>query len=103
MMGFANQVSYSASKAGIIGLTKSMAVELGKYKITVNAIAPGYLLTELTNINSRGYTYFKGRTICGYIGVPEDLYGTALLLSTDASKYMTGTVITVDGGITANV
>lgn len=103
IMGLANQVSYSASKAGMIGLTKSMAVELGKYNITVNAIAPGYLLTELTNVNSSGYRYFKSRTINGDVGTPEDLHGTVLLLSTDASRYMTGSVIVVDGGIIANV
>lgn len=103
IMGLSNQVSYSASKAGVIGLTRSMAVELGKFGITVNAVAPGYLLTGLTDESSGGCRYFKSRTVCGFIGRPEDLYGTVLLLSSDASRYITGSVITVDGGITANV
>lgn len=103
LMGLANQVGYAATKSGLIGLTRAMAVELGKYNITVNAIAPGYFLTELTNETSRGCQYFKSRTVTNTIGKPEDLFGTVLLLATDASSYITGAVIPVDGGITASI
>lgn len=101
-MGMFNQISYTASKAGVIGMTKSMAVEMGKYNITVNGIAPGYILTKMTNPNSSGYRYYKSRTILGYVGEPDYLRGTALLLSTDASRFITGTTIVVDGGSLSN-
>ncbi len=101
-MGMHNQISYAASKAGVIGMTKSMAVEMGKYNITVNAVAPGYILTGMTNPNSSGYRYYKDRTILGHVGEPDDLRGSVLLLSTDASKSMTGTTIIVDGGSVSN-
>ena len=103
MMGVGNQISYSASKSGIIGLTRSMAVELGKYSITVNAISPGYVLTEMTNEKSSGCRYFRSRSVLNTIGNPDDLFGTVLLLSSDASAYISGVVIPVDGGITANL
>ncbi len=103
IMGLKNQVSYAASKGALNSMTKAMAVELGPYNITVNAIAPGYIYTELTNPQSAGCRYFNSRTVMGRIGLPEDLRGVALLLASDASRYMTGTVIPVDGGILANI
>lgn len=103
LMGLANQVGYAASKSGMIGLTRAMAVELGKYNITVNAIAPGYILTELTNEGSGGFHYFKSRTVSDRVGIPDDLHGAVLLLASDASSYISGAVIPVDGGITANI
>lgn len=103
IMGFSNQISYSASKGGVISFTKSLAVELGKYNITVNALAPGYIMSEMTNVNSGGYRYFKSRTVCDRVGEPEDLHGAILLLASDASRFLTGAVITVDGGMTANL
>lgn len=103
MMGVGNQLGYAASKSGIIGLTRSMAVELGKYNVTVNAISPGYFLTEMTNPQSSGCRYFRSRSVLNSIGSTEDLYGVTLLLASDASRYMSGVVIPVDGGITANL
>lgn len=102
-MGLANQVSYVAAKSGIIGFTKALAVELGKYDITVNAISPGYTQSEMTNIGSSGYRYFKSRSVLNDIARPEDIHGAVLLLASDASRFITGTVITVDGGVTANI
>lgn len=102
LLALANQVAYVASKSGVIGLTRAMAVELGKYNITVNAIAPGYTLSEMTNPNSSGYKYFTSRSVLGRIATVDDLYGTVLLLASDASKFITGSVIVVDGGVTAN-
>lgn len=103
LLGFSNQVSYIASKGGVVSFTRALAVELGKYNITVNAIAPGYIMSEMTNVNSGGYKYFKSRTTLDSIGEPEDLHGAILLLASDASRYMTGSLITIDGGIVANL
>ena len=103
LMGFSNQVSYIASKGGVLSFTRALAVELGKYNITANAIAPGYIMSEITNPNSGGYRYFKSRTVLNSVGQPDDLHGAILLLASDASRFLTGTVITVDGGINANL
>ena len=103
IMGLRNQVSYVASKGALISMTKAMAVELGPYNITVNSIAPGYIYTELTNPQSAGCRYFKSRTVLDRVGTTDDLRGIALLLASDASSYITGTVIPVDGGVLANI
>lgn len=103
IMGLRNQVSYVASKGALISMTKAMAVELGPYNITVNSIAPGYIYTELTNPQSAGCRYFKSRTVLDRVGTTDDLKGIALLLASDASSYITGAVIPVDGGILANI
>ena len=101
--GLSNQIGYSASKGAVLSFTRSLAVELGKYNITVNAIAPGYIATEMPNLQSRGCRYFKSRTVTDSIGVPEDLHGTIMLLASDASRFLTGSLIVVDGGHTANL
>lgn len=102
-MGACNQVSYAASKGGVVALTRAMAMELAPYNITVNAILPGYCESAMTDPNSGGYRYFVSRTPLGRIGKAEDLFGALLLLASDASRWMTGSVITVDGGHTANL
>ncbi len=92
--------AYGASKAGLAHLTRTMASELARHHIRVNAIAPGYIETEI----NRGYfeTDAGQRTIARIpqrrIGTPEALDGPLLLLASDASAYMTGSVLTVDGG-----
>lgn len=91
---------YTVSKAGAIQLTKVLALELARYKIRVNAIAPGYLDTEL---NSKFWESDAGKALVRRIpqrrlGQLEDLDGPLLLLASDSSAYMTGSVLTVDGG-----
>ena len=92
--------SYCASKAALIHLTKALALELARHKIRVNAIAPGYFETAM---NREWLDTEAGRAMLKSIpqrrvGQPEDLDGVLLLLASDASRYMTGTVLTVDGG-----
>ena len=94
------QTNYAASKAGIIGFTKSLARELGRQKITVNAIAPGFIDTSMT----KNIPFIRKRIIMsmiplGRVGVPEDVAGLAAFLASDKSNYITGQVIRVDGGI----
>lgn len=97
----AGQVAaYGASKAGMIHLTRSMAVELARHNIRANAIAPGYFDTELNHeflSSTAGQAMLKNIPERRF-GRPEDLDGVLLLLASDASAYMTGSVITVDGG-----
>ena len=100
-----NQAAYNTSKAGVIMLTKSLAVEWAKYNIRVNTIAPGYMRTEMT----RAVVEEGGETVRTWIdltpmkrlGAPEDLQGIALYLASDASSFATGGVFTIDGGYTA--
>lgn len=96
--------AYVAAKAGLIHLTKALALEWSRYQIRVNALAPGYILTE---INREFFATELGQaTIMRIpqrrIGKPEDLDGALLLLASDASSFMTGSVITVDGGHAVN-
>lgn len=92
--------SYSASKAGLVHLTHSMAMELAKRGITVNAIAPGYFETDMNRgfLQSENGQALVGRIPAGRAGQAEDLDGALLLLTADAGAYITGAVIPVDGG-----
>lgn len=96
--------AYSASKAGVILLTKSLAIEWARYNIRVNAIAPHYLETELTEglrNDERVYGGLVKQIPMKRFGKTSELIGTILLLSSEASSYITGTVIEVDGGYLA--
>ena len=92
--------AYGVSKAGLIHLTKSMALELARYRIRVNAIAPGYILTDLNRdfFASESGSSLVRRIPQRVLGKPSDLDGALLLLASDASSYMTGSLIAVDGG-----
>jgi len=96
---------YSSSKAGILGLTYSTALDLGPFNITVNSIAPGPFLTDLPKslLNEEQQQGFSDRTALGRWGDPKEIAGPALLLASDAGSYITGTCITVDGGVMAKV
>jgi len=95
--------AYAASKAGLIQLTRAMAVELARHDIRVNALAPGYIETDLNRdfLTSPAGTAMIKRIPARRFGRLEDLDGPLLLLASEASGYMTGTVITIDGGQSA--
>lgn len=95
-----NMAPYSASKAGLEQLTKAMALELARYQIRVNAIAPGYIETDMNRdfFQSDGGKQLIRRIPQRQLGKGEDLLGPLCLLASEASRYMTGSVITVDGG-----
>ena len=98
--GNASQINYAASKAGVIGMTKSMAKELGSRGVTVNAIAPGYIKTAMTEVLSDEVKNEVKRVIpMGIMGETEDVANLAAFLASDASRYITGQVINVDGGM----
>ena len=101
VIGGKNIVSYSASKGGISQITKSMANEWAKYGIRVNAIGPGYFITDVTQPlvdDKERYAGITARIPLGRWGKPEDLGGVAVFLASDASDYLTGQIIFVDGG-----
>lgn len=100
MMGNKGQTNYAASKAGIIGFTKSVAKEYGRRNIRCNAIAPGYIATDMTAALSAEVTEELTKQLpLGRLGKPEDVAELALFLAGDASAYITGEVIKVDGGM----
>ncbi|MFQ6158043.1 SDR family NAD(P)-dependent oxidoreductase [Sinorhizobium meliloti] len=98
------QVSYNAAKAGVNLLTKSLAVEWAKSGVRVNAVAPGYVATELTlrgRSNPEWFDTWVRMTPMGRLGEPREIANAVLFLAADASSYITGTVLTIDGGYTA--
>ena len=100
VMGNVGQANYCASKAGVIGLTKSVARELGSRGITVNAIAPGFIETEMTEVLSEDVKKAMGDQIpLKRFGKTEDIAEMAVFLASDKAAYVTGQVISVDGGM----
>ena len=100
ILGNVGQANYAASKAGVSGLTKTMARELGSRGITVNAIAPGFVDTEMTEVLSEEIRENACKQIIlGRFGKPEDIANTAVFLASDKADYITGQVISVDGGM----
>lgn len=99
--GNAGQGSYAASKAGIIGFTKSIALELGSRNVRVNAIAPGFIETDMTHYLKEGEAgqAFLSRIPMGRFGSAEEIGNTTLYLASDLSSYVTGQVISVCGGL----
>ena len=99
-IGNAGQSNYAASKAGIMGLTKSMAKELGSRNITVNAVAPGYITTDMTNeLNDEVIKQMKSSIPLGRLGTPDDVANLACFLASDEAGYITGQTFNVDGGM----
>ena len=98
--GNPGQANYAASKAGIIGLTKALARELGVRGVRVNAIAPGYITTELTDVLTEEQTgLILGNTPLGRLGSPEDVATAVRFLCSDEAAFITGDVLLVDGGL----
>jgi NAD(P)-dependent dehydrogenase (short-subunit alcohol dehydrogenase family) len=104
MVGAPERTIYSAAKHGIEGLTKSLAWEVGAYGIRVNAVAPSMIETDMTQArlaDAAVRAQFAAKSALGRIGYPADVTGAIVFLASDASSYVTGTVIRVDGGTTA--
>ncbi len=98
--GNPGQANYVASKAGIIGLTKAVARELASRNITVNAVAPGYIDTDMTgDLNEKAKEAMIGQIPMGRIGTPDDIAGVVAFLASPAADYITGQVIHVSGGM----
>jgi len=98
--GIARQVNYSASKAGLIGLTKALAREVASYNIRVNAIAPGYIETDMVSALKEDYKEELLKKIpLNRFGASEEVAKVAVFLASDRSNYITGQVIAVDGGL----
>lgn len=100
VVGNAGQVNYAASKAGVIGMTKSAAKELASRGITVNAIAPGFIETDMTSVLSdKVKNEMKKQIPLGDFGQPEDIASAVAFLVSEEAKYITGQIIHVDGGM----
>ncbi len=98
--GQEGQANYSSAKAGLIGLTKASARELASRNITVNAVAPGFVLTELTqDLPEKLLDIVKDRTPLGRFGTPEEIAQAVAFLASDDAAYITGQVLAVDGGL----
>jgi 3-oxoacyl-[acyl-carrier protein] reductase len=101
LRGYRGMAVYSATKGGMDAMTRSLARELGAWKIRVNSVAPGYLQTEMSSsINDQQIKKILSRTPLNRLGIPEDVVGPVRFLLSDESAFVTGQVLTVDGGIT---
>jgi 3-oxoacyl-[acyl-carrier protein] reductase len=99
-MGNAGQAAYCAAKAGLIGLTKSMAKELATRNIRVNAVAPGYIETDMTGILTPEQKEGILKSIpLGRVGKPEEIADAVVFLASERANYITGQVLAVDGGM----
>ncbi|UPM53060.1 3-oxoacyl-[acyl-carrier-protein] reductase [Gottfriedia acidiceleris] len=102
-IGNPGQMNYVAAKAGVLGLTKTAAKELASRNITVNAIAPGFIETDMTNeLNEQIRTQMLSSIPLQSFGQPEDIANAVVFLAMDASRYITGQTINVDGGLVMN-
>jgi 3-oxoacyl-[acyl-carrier protein] reductase len=99
MRGKFGQSNYAASKAGIIGLTKTVARELGSSQVTVNAVAPGLIMTDMVKkLDQKWLDIALGETSLNRLGDPEDVANAVVFLASDMAKHITGQVLSVDGG-----
>jgi NAD(P)-dependent dehydrogenase (short-subunit alcohol dehydrogenase family) len=105
LSGWSGRSVYSSTKSALLGLTRSSAIDLGPFGITVNSIAPGFFLTDLPGklLTEEEKRRFAERTALGRWGRPEEIAGAALLLASDAGSYITGSTLLVDGGVVARL
>jgi 3-oxoacyl-[acyl-carrier protein] reductase len=100
LSGNAGQVNYSASKAGIVGFTKSLALEIGSRNVTVNAIAPGFIQTAMTDaMTADAKKNMEERIAARRLGTPDDIAYAVVFLASEQASYITGTVLNVSGGL----
>jgi 3-oxoacyl-[acyl-carrier protein] reductase len=100
LYGNFGQTNYVAAKAGVIGMTRTWARELGRYKIRVNAVAPGFIATEILKaMPEKVLDGMVARTPLGRMGQPEDIADAFVFLASEAASFITGTVLSVDGGL----
>ncbi len=101
LYGNFGQTNYVATKAGVIGMTKTWARELGAKGVTVNAVAPGFILTDMVRkMPENVLEMMQGKVPLGHLGEPEDIANAYLFLASDEARYVNGTVLSVDGGMT---
>lgn len=101
ILGNPGQANYAASKAAVIAMAKSIAKEVGSRGITVNAVAPGFIATEMTaTLGDEANDIAAGSIALGRLGTPEEIAATVAFLASDAAAYITGQTIVVDGGLT---
>lgn len=98
VIGKENMASYSAAKGGVIGLMRSVALEIGRYGATANAVAPGPVQTGIMHRTAEQIEDWKARLPLGRLGEPEDVAGVVLFLASDLSSWVTGHVLQVNGG-----
>jgi 3-oxoacyl-[acyl-carrier protein] reductase len=102
LVGNPGQTNYAAAKAGIIGFTRALAKEVGTRAVTVNAVAPGFILTDMTaGLTDQQRVDLTSRIPLGYLGEPADVAGLVAFLASEEARYITGQVIAVDGGMTS--
>jgi len=100
LMGNAGQVNYAAAKAGVIGLTKSMARELASRNITVNAVAPGFIQTAMTDVlTDQQKEMIAARIPAGRMGLPDEIAAAVTYLASQEAAYVTGETIHINGGM----
>jgi 3-oxoacyl-[acyl-carrier protein] reductase len=100
LMGNPGQVNYAASKAGIIGFTKALAHEVGSRNVTVNAVAPGFIKTDMTDaMTEEARATLESRIATRRLGAPDDIAHAVVYLASEEASYITGTVLSVNGGL----
>ena len=100
LMGNPGQTNYAAAKAGVVGFTKALAREIGSRGITVNAVAPGYIETSMTDaLNEEQKKALVGQIVLGRLGTGDDVAAAVVFLASDAAAYVTGTTLNVSGGL----
>jgi gluconate 5-dehydrogenase len=104
LVGLANRTPYTSSKGAVVQMTRALGIELAEFNINVNAICPGPFLTDMNKSiaeTEEGKKFIVGATAMGRWGELKEIQGAAILLASDASAYMVGSMVTVDGGWTA--